>query len=139
MMRINALMGGAIAGLAFGIASVMGWMRPNVEGMAWLVVGLWGAWRLAGTAKPFREGFCAAVMAGLASQGIHVALYPAYAANNPEFLRLMESGEHPMSPRVFLLITAPFIAAVSGVVEGLLALAASKLRATKRSKLAAAP
>jgi hypothetical protein len=102
----------------------------TVEAIVWLVLILVLAWLLRTSAKPFLSGLVVGLLMGLWSHLLSIPLWDAYVANNPEMSAEILSGatEKGMSLPTFMLVTAPVVGIMYGLVLGLLAWAASKLR-----------
>ena len=102
-----------------GIASVLGWTR-GIEGFLWLGIGIGCAvvLALAAPRRPFLHGLLTGALAGGLSPILQTMLFPIYVRNNPELGAELASS--PVSPRLLFLASAPVIAALSGVVLGVL-------------------
>ena len=127
----------SVFGLAMGAATLMGAIPRGFEGPLWLVIGIlcaiWIARQLSG--RLFLHGFLVGALNGALSPSIQVLFFPLYLKNNPyaaEAFRQLPGG---FSPRLFVLVSAPFIAILSGLVVGLLAWVAGK--AMRRKVVAA--
>ena len=116
------------------LLSIIGVIRsPGVEMIAWLVVALGIAWMLARGARPFLSGLACGLLMGLWSHLLSMALWAQYVANNAELSAQIAEGaaSKGMSVSMFLLLSAPMVGLFYGVVLGLLAWGAAKVRRPK--------
>ena len=132
---ITALSG---LGLLMGFASVAGFSGGR-EGVAWLVIAAISAFVLSRSVPhaAFRHGFVAGLIGGIPAPLTQVALFPTYLANNPEMATKFQQVPGGMSARGFVLAITPIIGVGSGLVLGVLALAASRLFGSRRRSTAA--
>ncbi len=100
----------------------------TIEPACWVVVFLLSAYAIgrAGTGAPFVHG----VLTGLANcvwvTGAHVIFARTYLAHHTQEAQMMARGPLAHHPRLMMLLTGPVIGLVSGVIIGLLALAAAR-------------
>ena len=111
----------SVAGIVMGIASVMGWTQHR-EGVLWLVIAIASAFVIAREApgKYFLHGLWTGLLAGIASALIQLAMYSTYLANNPDSAAQIQTMPANWNPRVLLLIFAPLIGLLNGLVIGFL-------------------
>lgn len=111
----------SVAGIVMGIASVMGWTQHR-EGVLWLVIAIASAFVIAREApgKYFLHGLWTGLLAGIASALIQLAMYSTYLANNPDSAAQIQTMPANWNPRVMLLIFAPVIGLLNGLVIGFL-------------------
>lgn len=116
----------SLFGLAMGVATVF-WIHSDVEPFFWLAIFLVCALILAKQA-PGRL-FLHGVALGLANCVwivlCHVALAPAYMASHPQEVEMMSRMPLATHPRVMMAVVGPVVGLVSGIVIGLLSLAAA--------------
>lgn len=108
-------------GLIMGLLSTQGLTR-GIEPYLWIILGLFSATVVAraGHGRWFLHGLAIGVMWGVLNAVAASALFPHYAANNPEIMSRLDGRPAPVSPRIFFLLTGPVIGLVSGCILGLL-------------------
>jgi hypothetical protein len=118
----------SIFGLAMGIATVF-FIPSKIEPAFWLAIFLVCAYIIARrcAAMRFLHGLALGVVNSVWVTTAHVLLFEHYAANHAQEMAMMHSMPMPASPRLMMALTGPVIGIVSGVVIGLLALAAGLL------------
>lgn len=111
-----------------GVASVWGWVG-SYEGLAWLVVAIVCALVIGRRVaqRHFQHGVIAGAIIGLVGQLLQVIFFPIYLANNLGHTADFNQLPIDFPPRLFTLLLAPFIAAASGVLLGVLAWGASRM------------
>ncbi len=115
-------------GLAMGIATVFV-IPSKIEPAFWLVIFLVCAYVIAKR----RPGllFLHGLLLGLANSvwitAAHVLFFDAYIARHAQEAAMMRSASLPIPPRLIMSLTGPMFGLISGVIIGLLALAAGKL------------
>ena len=116
----------SLFGLAMAFATVFA-IPPNVEPAFWLVIFLICAYVIA-KARPTRR-FVHGLLLGLLNSvwitSVHLAFFDRYVAGHPQEAAMMKNM--PASPKLMMALTGPLVGLISGVVIGLLALAAGKL------------
>lgn len=116
----------SLFGLAMAFATVFA-IPPNVEPAFWLVIFLICAYVIA-KARPTKR-FVHGVLLGLLNSvwitSTHLAFFDRYVAGHAQEAAMMKNM--PGSPRLMMALTGPVVGLISGVVIGLLALAAGKL------------
>lgn len=118
----------SLFGLAMAIATV--YVIPSkIEPAFWLVIFLYCAYAIAKFAggKNFLHGFLLGLANCVWITGAHVLLSERYLAGHAQEAAAMGQGPLASHPREMMLIVGPLIGIVSGVIIGLLALAAGKL------------
>ena len=115
-------------GLLMGAASLYGWTRGR-EPWLWPLVWIFSAIVLARgvPGRPFAHGFTAGALASLVNSVLQVVFLPAYARHNPEVSQMATRLPAQLTVGQFFLVIAPFLAALSGAVLGLLTLLARRL------------
>lgn len=115
-------------GLLMGIASVFGW-SSGIETYLWIAIWILCAVLLAKRAsgKVFLHGFLVGVIAALLNSVMTMAFFSTYILHNPKVEEAAGQMPEGFGMETALMISAPFIAAASGLILGLLTLGASKL------------
>jgi hypothetical protein len=118
----------SLFGLAMGLATVF-FIPPNVEPVCWLAIFLFCAYVIA---KRRASGhFVHGLLLGLANSvwitSAHILFFDRYIAGHAQEAAMMKSTPMPSAPRLMMALTGLLVGLVSGVVIGLLALAAGKL------------
>ena len=115
----------SLFGLAMAIATVY-WISSAIEPFFWLVIFGISAYLIATRAAT--RLILHGVVLGLANSvwvtGAHLLLLDAYLANHAREAAMMSSA--PLPPRVMMLLVGPVIGLASGLVIGLLSLAAAR-------------
>ena len=121
-------------GPAMGLASTWG-LTHNVEWAFWIAILLFCAVVVArGVAtRRFAHGLLVGCISGALSPLVQAALFTTYAAHNPKVVDYLVQTPGALAPRTFFLLVAPFIAILSGLLQGLLAWAAGKLSKPRAS------
>lgn len=116
-------------GLAMGVASVLGFTR-GVEGFLWLALAIFCAiWITAKVStKHFLHGFWVGLIAGVVSPLTQFIFFPTYLANNPESAGAFNQIPAGLNARYFVLVTAPFIGVISGIVLGIFSWATAQIK-----------
>jgi len=118
-----------------GAASVLG-LTKGLEPVLWLMIAIICAVVIGRTAaKTFRHGFMVGLIAGAVAPLLQALLFQTYAANNPEISETFKQIPGGLSARTFILLTMPVISLLSGVVLGLLSLAAGRLLQRKSGEV----
>jgi hypothetical protein len=117
----------SLFGLAMGLATVF-LIPSNLEPLFWLVVFAISAYSIAtrSSDRPFQHGLLVGIANSVWVTGAHVALFERYLENHAREAAMMTSMPLPHSPRLMMSLVGPVIGVVSGVVIGLLALAARR-------------
>lgn len=118
----------SLFGLAMAVATVF-LIPPSLEPVCWLVIFVICAYAIA---KRLATGrFVHGVLLGLVNSvwitSAHVLLFDRYVAGHAQEVAMMKSAPAGISPRLMMAIMGPLVGVVSGVVIGLMALAAGKL------------
>lgn len=115
-------------GVAMGMASIFGLIGGN-EALFWLIIGIFSAvWiALRVQHKYFIHGLIVGILWGLVASIIQVAFFQTYLTNNPESAKQMEQVPGSLNPRFFILMLAPIIGLVTGVILGALSWIAAKV------------
>ena len=118
----------SLFGLAMAFATVF-LIPSNIEPVCWLVIFLICAYVIAKRRPAGR--FVHGVLLGLVNSvwitAAHILLFDRYIAGHPQEAAMMKSMPLPDSPRLMMAITGPAVGLISGVIIGLLALAAGRL------------
>jgi len=116
----------SLFGLAMAFATVFV-IPPNIEPAFWLVIFLICAYAIA-KARPtgrFAHGLLLGLVNSVWITSAHVAFFDRYVAGHAQEAAMMKNA--PLSPKLMMALTGPVVGLISGVVIGLLALAAGKL------------
>jgi len=115
-----------------GAASLCGWTSGR-EPWLWPLVWIFSAIVLARGVpeRPFAHGFATGALASFVNSLLQVVFLPTYARHNPEISQMTTRLPAGLTVGQFFLLIAPFIAALSGAILGLLTLLARRL--TRRS------
>jgi hypothetical protein len=115
----------SLVGLVMGVATLFG--LGMLEPLLWLIIFIIYAWLIASRAseKYFLHGLLVSVFNGLWITAIHVTFFTTYVKNNPQMLQGTPSG---INPRVMMIVMGPVVGALLGLVAGLFAFIASKIR-----------
>ena len=117
----------SLFGLAMGLATVF-FIPSNIEPLCWLAIFAVSAYLIA---KQRATGhFLHGLFLGLANSvwitASHILFFHQYIANHAKEAAMMTSMPLPTHPRLMMLLVGPVIGLVSGIVIGLVALAAGK-------------
>ena len=116
-----------------GIASVLGF-TAGIEGLLWLAIGLICVlvivWRV--PIRSFSHGLLVGLIGGVAAPLIQFLFFSAYMANNPELSNRFARIPGGMDARYFVVMLAPIIGLISGLVLGLVCWVAVKLVGKRR-------
>lgn len=115
-------------GLAMALATVFV-IPSNVEPIFWLVIFLICAYIIAKRRATGRlvHGVLLGLVNSVWVTSAHILFFDHYIAVHPQEAAMMKSMPLPDSPRLMMGITGPVVGLISGVIIGLLALAAGKL------------
>jgi len=117
----------SLFGLAMGIATV--YVIPsNIEPIFWLVILIVCAIIIARVqpARRFLHGLMVGIVNSIWITAAHVLLFDAYIANHAKEAAMMSSA--PLPPKAMMLVVGPCIGVISGIVLGLFAWIAGKVR-----------
>ena len=116
----------SLFGLVMAFATVFV-VPSNLEPLLWLPIFVICAYLIAKRApgRPFLHGLLLGIMNSVWITAVHVALFDPYLAHHAREAETMKSMPMPVSPRVMMACVGPIVGVVSGVVIGLLALAAA--------------
>ncbi len=117
----------SLLGVVMGIATVWGWVG-NYEGLAWFLLAVICALVIGRKVRRqhFPHGLLAGAIASLIAQIFQVIFFPAYLANSLEHTADFNQLPIDFPPRLLLALLAPFIAAASGIVLGVMSWAAAR-------------
>ena len=115
--------------IVLAAASILGFIQ-SFEWLMWLVVGIYCGWQFAGkvTDDFFLHGFYLGILNGILNSTFKAVFFHAYISNNPRMAHEFANLPQDLSPQLVLLIMGPIIGAFSGVVFGVLAFLASRVR-----------
>lgn len=112
---------------AIATSSILG-RTGNAEPALWLVLCLAGAITFTRTREhPVRYAFPATFAAGLVSPLLQALLFPVLLAHNPAAAEQFRTVPGGMSPRVFILVMAPVVAAAYAGVTTIVTFAVSRM------------
>lgn len=118
----------SLFGLAMAFATVF-LIPQNIEPVFWLAIFIFCAYAIAKRRATGR--FVHGVLLGLVNSvwitSAHILFFERYVAGHPQEAAMMKSMPLPDSPKLMMALVGLLIGLVSGVVIGLLALAAGKL------------
>ncbi|MBX7126515.1 MAG: hypothetical protein K1X47_12545 [Cyclobacteriaceae bacterium] len=117
----------SMPGLFMALATVY-FIPTSVEWICWLAIFLFCGWMLSEkiNAGYFVHGFVISLFNCVWVTAAHVILFDDYATHHSVEVEMMKSG--PASPQAMMLVTGPVIGILSGLVQGIIAWAISKLR-----------
>lgn len=123
----------SLLAVVLAVASILGFVK-SYEWLMWLVIGAYCGWQFAGRVSDdfFLHGFYLGILDGILNSTIKAIFFDSYLSNNPRMVEAFSSLPQDLSPRLVLLIMGPIIGAFSGVVFGVLAFMASKVRTRKQ-------
>jgi hypothetical protein len=114
-------------GLIMGLLSVRGFTQ-KLEPFLWLLFGIATCLVLSKNIdnKPFLHGLLIGIAWGVINSLVQFAFFDTYLANNPQ---LSQNFSKPtfVHPRYFVLVTAPIIGLITGLILGGLSLLFKKL------------
>ena len=118
----------SLFGLAMAFATVS-IIPQKIEPACWIFIFIFCAFLIAKqcSGKYFLNGFLVSMVNCVWITVVHVLFYNTYLAHHPEMQAMSATMPLPTHPRLLMLLTGPIFGAVSGVVLGLFAFAASKL------------
>jgi hypothetical protein len=116
----------------FGLAMALGtvFLIPqNIEPVFWLVIFLFCAYTIAKrrTTGRFVHGVLLGLVNSVWITSAHILFFDRYVAGHAQEAAMMKSMPMPDSPRLMMALTGAVVGLVSGVLIGLVALAAGKL------------
>lgn len=108
-------------GVLMGGASVLGLTR-GFEGVLWLVLAALATVVMVRRAqtRPLLHGFFVGFIGGGLAPVVQFLFFSTYLANNPEVAKQFSRVPSGLGAHYFVLILAPIIGLVSGVVLGLM-------------------
>lgn len=118
----------SLFGLAMAFATVFV-IPSNIEPVFWLIIFLICAYVIAKRrpAGRFVHGLLLGLVNSVWITTAHILLFDRYIAGHPQEAAMMKSMPLPGAPRLMMAITGPAVGLISGIIIGLLALAAGKL------------
>jgi hypothetical protein len=130
-MNILLVLACAAVGGLTGLGVTMGWIPYGTETWVNVAAGLILALMLGLLApgKFFLHGFLVGFLYEIAECAVILIAFDRYVASNPQVLEAFD--KLPMSPKKFIVILAPIIGIVYGLILGLLTWLASKVTRRK--------
>src|ERR1051326_5036618 len=130
----------SLAGLLVGLGTVFGLVHSGIESIVWCGLAIVFAFVIAARApsRPFLHGFLVGLIAGVRCELLQAAFLDRSLARNPKAADSFTRLPQGMSPRLLLVVSAPIIGGLYGVVIGFFAWIASKL-IRRRTPAAVAP
>lgn len=118
----------SLFGLAMAAATVC-CIPSVVEPFCWLVIFIICAIVIAKKApgKYFLHGFFISIFNSVWVTAAHRLFFDTYSANHPEYLKMFESGQIDIDPRIFMLVTGPIFGVLFGIILGLFCWIAGKI------------
>jgi hypothetical protein len=114
--------------MAFGTISLI---PEKVEPVFWVVIFIFCAWVIAKTCtgKYFLHGFLVSLVNCVWITAAHVIFRTSYLEHHPNAAAMAAKmpPEFLVHPRLAMMLTGPVFGAVSGIILGLFAYAASKI------------
>ena len=119
----------SLLSIVLAIASILGFVK-SYEWLMWLIIGVYCGWQFAGRVSDdyFLHGFYLGILDGILNSVAKALFFNPYISNNPRMVEEFSNLPQDLSPQVVLLIMGPIIGAFSGVVFGVLAFLASRVR-----------
>lgn len=129
-----------LLGAVVGMASVLG-LSGVAAAIGWTLVAVICAGQIARRApgRPFLHGFLTGVLGSALATLVQVALISIYLENQPDIAAELEAMATTLTPRTLILISAPFLGAVGGLVLGLLSWIAARIEAKDGSRPTVGP
>jgi hypothetical protein len=114
-------------GLLMGVLSVKGFTQ-KIEPVLWLLFGIATSLILSRNIdqRTFLHGLLVGIAWGVCNGVIQSAFFDTYFANNPSLQQNFQQKSF-IAPRYFVLVTAPIIGAITGLILGGLSLLLKKL------------
>lgn len=127
----------SLLGVPVGFAGVYG-LSGNAALAVWLIVFVVFAVVIARSMESdfFVHALLASILAGLFVGIIHAAFINSYIAHNAQLNSANAMMPKTSHPRLLMVVLGPFIGAVTGVVAGLMAVAAGRIM---KKKIPASP
>ena len=118
----------SLFGLTMAIATVF-WIPSNTEPIYWLIIFIISAYSIAlkSSGKYFKTGFWVSIANCIWVTFVHIIFLHTYIASHPQEADMITKMPLPNSPRLMMLLTAPVIGIVSGLILGLFAFIASRI------------
>lgn len=118
----------SLFGLAMAIGTIY-WIPMKNEWMFWLPIFIINAYLIAKkcTEKYFLTGFVVSLANCVWIVLIHFLLFETYMQHHLEMYNFTEQMPMPGHPRMQMLVIGPVIGIVSGLVQGLFAVIATKV------------
>lgn len=118
----------SLFGLAMGIATVFV-IPSSIEPVFWLVIFVITAYAIARRCsnRYFLHGLFVSLVNSVWITAAHILLFDRYITNHRREAAMMASMPLPNSPRTMMALMGPVVGLASGVVLGLLAMAAHKI------------
>ena len=128
-MNTSLILTLSMFGLAMGLATVF-WIPSTIEPAFWLPIFIFCAYTIARqcAARRFLHGLFLGVANSVWITSAHILFSTQYLAGHASEADMMKSMPWPDSPRLMMALTGPLVGLISGVVIGLFALIAGKLR-----------
>lgn len=127
-MNWNLIFKLSLFGLAMAFATVY-FIPSNIEPFCWLAIFIICAYIIATncSSQYFAHGFLVSIVNSIWITAAHILLFDKYIANHPQEASMMSKMPMPDHPQLMMLITGPFIGAISGLILGLFAFVASRI------------
>jgi hypothetical protein len=122
-------------GLAMGIATVFV-IPSNVEPLFWAVIFVMCAYVIASrcSRRYFLHGLFVSLANSVWITAAHIAFFDQYITNHRREAAMMTSMPLPNSPRTMMALMGPCVGLASGVILGLLSVAAHKIMVSRAKK-----
>jgi hypothetical protein len=119
----------SLFGLAMAFATVY-WIPAKIEPGLWLVIFVICARLIARFApgRYFWHGFLVSMVNSIWITVVHFFLFSTYIANRPGLAEMNGTLPFPNHPRLAMVLMGPVFGAISGLILGLFAFLATKIR-----------
>jgi hypothetical protein len=118
----------SLLGAGLGAASVFG-LSGVAAAIGWTLAAVICAGQIARRApgRAFLNGFLTGFIGSVLATLVQVALVPIYLEHQPDIAAELATMATTLPPRALILVSAPFLGAVGGLVLGLLSYIAVKI------------
>jgi hypothetical protein len=125
----------SLFGLAMGIATVFV-IPSNIEPIFWVAIFVVCASIISKQCKRwfFLNGFMVSIVNSVWVTTAHVLLFDSYSARHASEMEMMARLPIGNSPRLLMILMAPVVGILSGLVLGLFSYVAHRIRKASRTK-----
>jgi len=127
-MNWNLIFKLSLFGLFMAFATVY-FIPSNIEPFCWLAIFIVCAYLMADalSSRYFLHGLAVGIVNSVWITTAHILLFDTYIPRHPQEAAMMAKMPDSLSPKLAMLVTGPFIGAISGLILGLFAIVASKI------------